>query len=257
MNESLNYTNKIPDLEEFELVRNDWRYKLSEDLELRKKAIDLIIESSKYNYGYQWEWCGVPIIRRPDDIVLQQEIMWKFRPECVIETGVARGGSLVLSSTLLEINNSVSRVLGLDIKILPHTFSSIKNWIDSGKIEVFEVDSTSFEAKTIVTNFLKNVRKPVLLVLDSNHSQNHVLSELNSLAPLLPEDSVIIVADTIIEEMPDNYYENRPWGVKNNPLTAIQLFLEKNTNFVIDTSFSRRSLMGECRDGILVKKTFI
>lgn len=255
MSESIDYLNNIPGLEEFESIRDSWREQLGQDIELRKKALSLIIASNKYNYGYQWEWCGVPIIRKPDDIVLQQEIIWKLRPECVIETGVARGGSLVLSSTLLEMVNSKSRVLGLDIKIFPHTYVAIKNWITTGKIEVCEVDSTSIKANEIVTEFLNNVSRPVLLVLDSNHSQDHVLAELNLFAPLLPENSIIFVADTIIEEMPNNYYNNRPWGVRNNPLTAIQVFLKQNKNYAVETKFSRRSLMGECRDGILVKKS--
>ena len=248
------YNHVIPDADRFSKDRNLWREKMAKDSELRKSAIDLIVASNKYSYGYQWEWCGVPIIRHPDDIVLQQEIVWHLRPKCIIETGVARGGSLTLSASLLEISGLESKVLGLDIQILRHTLDSLKNWLDSGKIQLFEGDSTSIEAVKLVRNFLEDISSPVLLVLDSNHSHEHVLSELQALTPLLPWGSIVIVADTIIEEMPENSFPDRPWSVSNNPYTAVQEFLQTNSDFELDNRWSRRSLMGECRDGIIIKR---
>jgi cephalosporin hydroxylase len=204
-----------------------------------------------HNYGYQWDWCGVPIIRHPDDIVLQQEIMWHLRPVCVIETGVARGGSLVLSASLMSMIEISPKVLGLDIQILPHAHDSLKPWMDKGSIMLFEGDSTSGAAIECVSTFLSEVTGPCLLILDSSHTHAHVQGELNSLASLLPIGSMIIVADTIVEEMPENYYPDRPWGRGNNPYTATQQFLSENTDFAMDLNWSRRSLLGECRDGIL------
>jgi cephalosporin hydroxylase len=243
----------IPTDKEFTRTRKSWRLDMAESELLRKKAIELTIMSDKFHYGYQWEWCGVPIIRHPDDIVLQQEIIWSMKPSHVIETGIARGGSLVLSSSLLQICVGGGKVLGLDLKILAHTVQKLKPWVESEQIYIYECDSASTVAVNHVSDFLIDNEGPVLVVLDSNHTHDHVFNELNSFAPLIPVGSVVIVADTIIEEMPTDYYTNRPWSVGNNPLTALNRFLDLNSNFQIDERWSRRSLMGEFRDGIITK----
>jgi cephalosporin hydroxylase len=250
---SMSYADDIPSADEFRQNRDLWRLQMGNSNELRRMAIDLTVASSAFYYGYQWEWCGVPIIRHPDDIVLQQEIMWRLKPSRVIETGVARGGSLVLSSSLMEISRTPSKVLGLDIQILPHAIDSLKPWLIDGRIELLECDSTSNLALAGVAQFLGDDQSPALLVLDSNHSHEHVRNELDKLAPLLPNGSIIIVADTIIQEMPQNSFPGRPWGLENNPLTAVNEFLELNSDFKVDQRWSRRSLMGECRDGILTR----
>jgi cephalosporin hydroxylase len=254
MEKSRSYAHEIPNEIEFKLSRDAWRSRMGNSEELRRKAIELTVASNDFQYGYQWEWCGVPIIRHPDDIVLQQEIMWSLKPTHVIETGVARGGSLVLSSSLIELTGSQGKVLGLDIQILPHAMKSLSPWIKASKIEVCECDSASEMAVKRVQDFLIDNNSPVLLVLDSNHSHDHVLCELNALTPMLPSGSIVIVADTIIQEMPVGHYPNRPWGRDNNPYSAVVQFLLSNPDFEMDLRWSRRSLMGECRDGILVKK---
>lgn len=251
MNEPKSYHQDVPSAQEFRESREKWRNDLGANAELRHQAIQLIVESNKHNFGYQWEWCGIPIIRHPDDIVLQQEIMWHVKPLRVIETGVARGGSLVLSSSLMSITGVESRVLGLDIKILPHAIEALSKWTQDGRIELAEGDSTSETSVNRVKEFIDGVSSPCLLILDSNHSHDHVANELRALAPLLPVGSLVIVADTIVEEMPESYYPNRPWGRGNNPLTAAREFLATNSDFELDSRWSRRSLLGECRDGIL------
>ena len=253
MSEAKSYNQDVPNGVEFQKTRERWRRDFAGDQELRAQAIDIIVESNKHNFGYQWEWCGVPIIRHPDDIVLQQEIMWELKPARVIETGVARGGSLVLSATLMSMAGVQPRVLGLDIQILPHAIESLGRWTNDGQIELSECDSTSDTAIIRVKKFLEHVSKPCLLVLDSNHSHEHVLRELEALAPLTPIGSTVIVADTIVEEMPENYYLDRPWGRGNNPYTATQEFLTNHPNFELDPRWARRSLLGECRDGILTR----
>jgi len=253
MDKSASYSHEIPNESEFTKSRYAWRTKMGNSVELREKAIQLTIASDVFRYGYQWEWCGVPIIRHPDDIVLQQEIMWNLKPKCVIETGVARGGSLILSASLMEMVGNQSKVLGLDIQILPHATEALKPWTLDGRIRLVESDSTSSIARDAAKDFLGSTQTPVLLVLDSNHSHEHVLGELQTLAPMLPIGSIVIVADTIVEEMPKNYYPDRPWGRGNNPLTAVKEFLDSNSNFQIDQRWSRRSLIGECRDGILIR----
>ena len=244
---------KIPSDSEFTQMRKLWRLDMGKSELLRKKAIELIVLSDKFNYGYQWEWCGIPIIRHPDDIVLQQEIIWSLKPSHIIETGIARGGSLALSSSLLQICTGGGKVLGLDIKILEHAVQKLKPWVENKQVYIYECDSASTTAVTYAKNFLKDNKCPVLVILDSNHTSEHVFNELNCFAPLIPVGSIVIVADTIIEEMPVDYYPNRPWGIGNNPLTAANRFLELNSNFKRDERWSRRSLMSEFRDGIIIK----
>lgn len=253
MTSSGSYSNEIPSSENFSIERGEWRNSLAQSKELREQAISLTISSDKFKYGYQWEWCGVPIIRHPDDIVLQQEIMWALKPSKVIETGVARGGSVVLSSSLLEMMGGKSSVLGLDIQILTHTLNSLSPWMSSGKITLSECDTATEIAAKTVKDFIGFDSSPMLLILDSNHTHDHVLGELLILAPLLPKRSVIMVADTIIEEMPLNYYPERPWGKGNNPLSAVNVFLGLHPEFSRAEDWCRRSLMGEFRDGILLK----
>ncbi len=253
MNDSGVYSNDIPDSEVFSAQRDRWRSQLAESKSLREQAVQLTIASDEFKYGYQWEWCGVPIIRHPDDIVLQQEIMWALKPSKVIETGIARGGSVVLSHSLLGMMGSEVKVLGLDIQILPHTLSALRPWTTSGKIVLEECDTSTEYAAKIVTDFIGSDLEPMLMILDSNHTHDHVLAELLTLSPILPAGSIVMVADTIIEEMPEDHYPNRPWGRGNNPLTAVNRFLEINKAFSRSEDWSRRSLMGEFRDGILLK----
>lgn len=253
MSEIPKYIQDVPSNESFLFQRNNWRSNLGLDLNIRSKAITLIVDANKYKYGYQWEWCGVPIIRHPDDIVLQQEIVWNLKPSHIIETGIARGGSLVLSASLMEVSGMKANVLGLDVQIFPHTHEALQNWVESKKIQIHEVSSTSSQAGEIVKEFIKNCSGPALLILDSDHSHSHVLNELNTLGKLLPKGSIVMVADTIISEMPNDTYPDRPWTKDRNPLSAIMEFLDNNPNFKLDKEWSRRSLMGECRDGILRK----
>ena len=244
---------EVPNDLEFTKLRNSWRHEMAKSEQLRKKAVELTVLSNNYSYGYQWEWCGVPIIRHPDDIVLQQEIVWSLKPSHIIETGIARGGSLVLSSSLMNLYSEGGVVLGLDINILDHTVEKLNPWVEKKQILMFECDSASSSASSHIKRFLQDNVKPVLVVLDSNHTHEHVYNELNCISPLIPVGSVIIVADTIIEEMPADHYSNRPWGIGNNPLTAINKFLELNDNFQRDERWSRRSLLGEFREGIIIK----
>lgn len=253
MTKSEAYESEIPDHKTFATERDAWKSNMASDLDLRRKAIELTVLANTHNYGYQWQWCGVPIIRHPDDIVLQQEIMWDLKPTRVIETGIARGGSLVLSSSLMGMYTKFGKVLGIDLQILDHAYKALSPWISSQQIEVLESDSTSKLALEKVNDFLSEGDGPVLVVLDSNHAHEHVLRELEVLSALLPIGSIIMVTDTIIEEMPVDYYRGRPWRKGSNPFTAVNEFLPSNQSYIRDNRWSRRSLMGECRDGVLIK----
>jgi len=248
-------SSEIPGENQFHNDRNRWRFSLGKDSQLRTEAVALQIRAEEHRYTYQHEWLGVPIIRLPDDIVLQQEVVNHLRPSCIIETGVARGGSLVLSASLMEINSLTPAVMGLDLLIMPHARTAIHSSKFVDLISLWEGDSSSRIAHREVAAFLSKhpADQPALLVLDSDHSESHVLNELVNFSDLLPVGSIIMVADTIIEEFPIGHYKDRPWDVGNNPLTALRKFLEKDTRFVPVDKWNRRSLLSEFRDGIVEK----
>lgn len=230
--------------------------KMGDDVAMHHQAVQLQIAATRYRYGYQQIWCGVPIIRLPDDIVLIQEIIWETRPSCIVETGIARGGSLLLNASLMEMCGIPPAVLGIDIQIMPHATRALAQSRFSNVIKLLESDSTSVAAQTEVRNFITTHSGdgPVLAVLDSSHAHSHVLNELQMIAPLLTLGSVIVVADTIVEEMPDDFYVGRPWSRGNSPWTAVNEFLSNNPQFSRVEKWSRRGLISEMREGI-VRKT--
>jgi cephalosporin hydroxylase len=226
---------------------------MADDDSLREQALALQVSANMYGYGYQQLWCGVPIIRLPDDILLLQEIIHERKPSCVVETGIARAGSLLLNASLMEIAGLQPAVLGIDIQVFPHARKAIEDSRYAMGINLLESDSTSKESIQAVGQFIgaHKSRGPVLLVLDSNHVHSHVLKELSCLTPLLPSGSITIVADTIVESMPSHIYENRPWGRGNNPLTALHEFLENNQEWEMAVKWHRRGLLSEFHDGVI------
>ena len=229
--------------------------KMAGDSILRDQAIALQVAANSYRFGYQQLWCGVPVIRLPDDILLLQEIIFSLKPRCIIETGVARGGSLLLNASLMEISGLKPHVLGIDICLYQHARDAIRNSRHSSSIELLESDSTSITAQAATRRLLQKVGKdhPSMLILDSNHTHDHVSKELDTLASDLPIGSVVIVADTLIEHMPAELYVNRPWGVGDNPLTAVRDFLARNSDFELHQQWSYRGLISELHGGVLVK----
>jgi len=229
---------------------------MSSDNNLHSIAVNLQLAADAFHYTYHHEWLGVPIIRLPDDILLQHEIVFHLRPSVIIETGVARGGSLILSASCMALSGIEPHVLGLDLLIMPHARDAIAESRFSNSITLWEGDSASSAAQDMAKSFLNEHvgNGPVLLVLDSNHSEEHVLSELNNFSDLLSVGSVVMIADTIIEELPQGYFVDRPWDVGNNPMTAVVKFLESNGSFEHVDRWRRRSLLSEFRDGIIEKR---
>lgn len=249
------YGQQIDGPAEFMSRREDDIRNMGEDVELRKKALGLQVSANEHRYGYQQLWCGVPVIRLPDDIVLLQEIVHAIQPECIVETGVARGGSLLLNASLMEICGLVPKVLGIDITIYPHATTALGDSKYSKAIELVEADSISTFAQLALQRFTQEAssKRPVLLILDSNHTHAHVLAELKLLTPTLPIGSVVVVADTIIAEMPESLYPDRPWGIGDNPLTAVIEFLSDSTSYALHNRWAKRGLLSELHDGILVR----
>lgn len=244
------YDQPVPDGETFAADREEHLARRARDTDLRAAALALQQQADRHDYTYSWEWLGVPVIRLPDDVMVLQELFWSYRPQRVVETGVARGGSVLLDASLMRLTGVEPAVLGIDIAIYPHTHRALAGHPMSAGVELLEADSASGQAAQAVERFLAGVER-ALLVLDSNHTHAHVLAELRALAPLLPAGGYVLVADTLIEEMPAGYYPDRPWDRGDNPMTAVQAFLAERADFAVDERWSRRALLTEFRDGVL------
>lgn len=194
-------------------------------------------ELVKVKYVYNFSWFGLPILQVPQDLQAKQEIIWEVKPDVIIETGVASGGSLMFSATMLaalkacgEIQNP--EVIGIEINIYPENKKAILEHPLSRLITIIESSSVDIITVEYLHIILK--RKKVLIFLDSNHTHEHVLAELRAYADLVSVGSYIVVEDTGIEDLPEGTTDNRPWGKGNNPKTAVWEFLKENKNFVID-----------------------
>lgn len=240
----------VPDSDEFGEQRSGWRRDMGSDQALRTQAVRLQADADRHHYTYQWEWGGVPVIRLPDDIVVLQELIWAYRPTAIVETGIARGGSMILNASLQLMAGLEPHVLGIDISIFPHTRRALSEHPLAAGVELLETGSTTDTAVARAAAFLRGHER-CLLILDSDHTHAHVLSELRLLSPLLPPGSFVLVADTLIEEFPEGFYTNRSWDRGNNPATAVREFLAENDHFAPATPWTRRALLTEFRDGIL------
>jgi cephalosporin hydroxylase len=209
----------------------------------------------KHRYTYHFFWMGRPIIQFPQDIIAVQEIIWSVKPDLIIETGIAHGGSLILSASMLDLNAIAggpqdARVLGIDIDIRAHNRAAIEAHPMSRRISMIEGSSVSPEVVNKVK--ARAVGKgSVLVMLDSNHTHRHVLAELEVYASLVMAGSYCIVFDTAIEDMPDDAFTDRPWGKGNNAKTAVQEFLKHHPEFEIDKSIQNKLLITVAPDGYL------
>ena len=187
-------------------------------------------ESTTNNYSYHFEWLGLPVIQYPQDIIGTQQLIWRTQPDLIIETGIARGGSLILYASILELlaqcgGSKKACVLGIDIDIRAHNKKAILEHPMSKRIEMLEGSSVS---KNIVDKVKAKARsaKKTMIFLDSNHTHQHVLEELKNYAPLVSRGSYLVVFDTVIEELPNSLFKDRPWRKGNSPQTAIVEYLQ-------------------------------
>ena len=240
----------MSDIKKFESRNKTMIKKMSKDKSLNKLSNKFISDSSKYEYSYHFSWLGLPIIQFPQDIIAMQEIIWKVKPDVIIETGIARGGSLIFYASMLKLLENNGIVIGVDIDIRTHNKKSIEKHPFYNKIKLIE--GSSIDSKTIlnVKKLIKN-KKKVLVVLDSNHSHEHVLQELHLYSPLVRKGSYIIVFDSIVEDMPSSFITNRPWSKGNNPKTAVWEFLKNNKKFKIDKDIENKLLISVAPDGYL------
>ena len=218
-----------------------------------------------YGYTYNFSWLGRPIIQVPQDIVAMQELIWQVKPDLIIETGIAHGGSLIMSAsmlalldmceatelgTVLDPKNSKRKVLGLDIDIRQHNRQAIEVHPMSSRIQMIQGSSIAPEVIEQVKAVAKNYQR-VLVCLDSNHTHDHVLAELEAYAPLTSVDSYCVVFDTLVEDMPKEMFPDRTWGPGDNPKTAVWEYLKSHPEFEIDKSIQNKLLITVAPDGYL------
>lgn len=222
---------------------------LKHDKELKELSREWIHKAGKHGYSYNFSWLGRPIIQHPSDIVAMQEIIWTVKPDLIIETGIAHGGSIIFSASMLELLGGNGQVVGIDIDIRAHNRAEIEKHPMSKRITLLQGSSTSDEIVSQVKQMAKG-RERIMVILDSNHTHDHVAGELEKYSPLVTKGSYLIVLDTIIEDM-DGPFPDRPWGKGNNPKTAVWQFLKKNDRFEIDQDIEAKLLVTVAPDGFL------
>jgi cephalosporin hydroxylase len=224
-----------------------------------------IRRSNLYGYTYNYSWLGRPIIQYPQDIVAMQELIWLVRPDLIIETGIAHGGSLILYASLLSLldmcdamesgvlfnpRDSKRKVLGIDIDIRQHNREAIERHPMASRIHMIQGSSIAPEVIGQVRRFSENYQR-VLVALDSNHTHEHVLAELEAYASLVTVGSYCVVFDTLIEDMPKQLYPDRPWGPGNNPKTAVHEYLKTHSEYEIDKLIQDKLQISVAPDGYL------
>lgn len=252
-------------VEQFEREGRGNISRMGADKALRDLSLQWVRDIAQYKYSYNFRFLGRPIIQIPQDIVAMQEIIWQTRPDLIIETGIAHGGSLILSAAMLSMLDycdavaagtvldpmaSNRRVVGLDIDIRTHNRQAIEAHPLAHKIEMIEGSSIAPEMVAEVRGRAKNYER-ILVCLDSNHTHAHVLAELEAYAPLVTAGSYCCVFDTLIEDMSASMFPDRPWGPGDNPKTAVHEFLRTHSEFEIDTSMQHKLLLTVAPDGYL------
>lgn len=224
-----------------------------------------VTDTARYSYTYRFTALGRPIIQLPQDMVAMQELIWSIKPDLIIETGIAHGGSLILSASMLalldmcdaietgeKLDPKVSRrkVLGIDIDIRPHNRDAVEAHPMASRIQMIQGSSIAPEVIQQVRTIAKGFSR-VLVCLDSNHTHDHVLAELQAYSPLTSLGSYCVVFDTVIEDMPKELFPNRPWGPGDNPKTAVWAYLKTHPEFEIDKSIPQKLLLTVAPDGYL------
>jgi cephalosporin hydroxylase len=238
---------------------------LASDESLWEETLDWMHHSGVHKYTYNFSWLGRPIIQYPQDMVAFQEIVWRVRPDLIIETGVAHGGSLMLSASLLALLDRVDelqsasysvrtprKVLGIDIDIREHNKREILAHPLSPYIQLIQGSSVASDIVEQVTGIASGYKR-VLVCLDSDHTCEHVLRELVAYAPLVTSGSYCIVYDTVVEYMRPEFRTDRSWGPGNSPLTAVQMYLADHPGWAMDRAIDQKLQITVARCGFLRK----
>jgi cephalosporin hydroxylase len=225
---------------------------LGQDRTVFDSSIDILLAANKYDYAYLWTWMGIPIIQLPADIMATQEVIWATKPDVIIETGVARGGSMVFMASLLELLGK-GKVIGVDIDIRAHNRDSIERNPLAKRISLIEGPSTSSSVVAKVRSEIPPGAS-VMVILDSDHSRDHVLAELRAYAGMVTPGCYLVVADTLLGELqPDAELRNRSkaWSKGNEPLSALKIFLEESDRFEVDPVINGKLILSSSTGGYL------
>ena len=224
---------------------------LGKDSTTQEMSRNLFLRMNQHKYSYNFSWMGRPIIAYPQDMIAMQEIIYEVKPDLIIETGVAHGGSIVYYASLLELIGTGGLVLGIDIDIRKHNRDLIEEHPMMKRIQLIEGSSVSDEVINQVKAIVSK-KKTIMVCLDSNHTHEHVLQELKLYAPLTSAGSYCVVFDTVVEDMPDDYdWGHRTWGKGNSPKTAVWEYLKTHDEFEVDKSIDNKLLISVAPDGYL------
>ena len=242
-------------IKQFEAERDARIEELGKDLEFQAQSRNWLEQSMRRQYVYNFSWLGRPIIQNPIDMMAMQELIWTVQPDLIIETGIAHGGSIIYSASLLELNaacggNPDAKVIGIDIDIREHNKEAILQHPMSRRIQMLQGSSVATEIVDQVRAIAQGKQK-ILVFLDSNHTHEHVLAELQAYAPLVTKDSYCVVFDTFVEDVPADVFDNRPWQPGNSPKTAVFEYLKTHPEFVIDKSMDYKLQITVAPDGFL------
>ncbi len=221
---------------------------MASDPQVKRAAKDFLLHAARHKYTYAFSWLGRPIIQLPQDIVAVQELIWKTKPDLIVETGTAHGGGLVFYASMLELLGGDGHVVGIDIR--PHNRAAIEAHPMFKRITMIEGSSTDQTVVAKVRELAAGKRR-VMVVFASLHTHEHVLAELKLYSPLVTKGSYLVVFDTVIEDMPEDAFPDRPWGKGNNPKTAVWEFLKTTDRFVIDKDIQNKLLITFAPDGYL------
>lgn len=225
------------------------------DNEFTSNSMQWLETSFEKKYSYNFRAFGRPIIQYPQDMIAMQELIWNIKPDLIIETGIAHGGSLIWYAGLLEINAVCggpenAKILGIDIDIREHNKAEIEAHPLSKRIEMIQGSSVASDIVKAV-NEKSSGFENVMVVLDSNHTHQHVLDELNAYADLVSQGNYCVVFDTLVENLSDSLFGDRPWGKGDNPMSAVKEFLKDHQEFEIDTSIDAKLQISVAPNGYL------
>lgn len=211
-----------------------------DDAAWQKASADWLDLAFRRRYMYHFKWLDRPIIQIPSDMVAFQEVVWKVKPDLIIETGIAHGGSLVMSASFLAMidmaeavengttinpKESKRHVLGVDIDIRDHNRAAIEQHPMANWISMIQGPSLDKDIVDQVHTFAKDYNR-ILVSLDSNHTHEHVMGELEAYAPLTSKGSYCVVFDTVVEDLSEDMFPDRPWSPGDNPKTAVRAYHE-------------------------------
>lgn len=240
---------------DFKKERQERIKSFAADEEFRKASSEWRAMALERKYMNSFSWLGRPLIQFPGDVMAVQELISAIRPTVIIETGIAHGGSLILSASMLKLNEIDGKVIGVDIEIRPHNREAIESHRHADLITLYEGSSTDPKLVEQIKSHI-GPDDTVMVFLDSNHTHDHVMDELKAYAGVVSVGSYLVVFDTHVEDMPDSYiWENRPWGKGNNPKTAVHEWIKDNGHFEIDNGIENEIMITSAPDGFLYRRS--